>query len=256
MIDSLRPITTAPIPCKICGGASVLYGVVDFHKCCEEVRGTHLPLSGVPVYYRRCRDCGFLFTDAFDDWNSDQFKAHIYNDDYQTIDPDYQTLRPKSNAEFVVRIWGPHKEKTRVLDYGGGSDAFCGALRANGFPVVETYDPMVAEHARLPDRKFELVTCFETIEHTPHPAATIDMIAKCTAEPGLVMYSTLVQPADFDKLGLNWWYVGPRNGHVSLFSKQSLQLAWSRHGYKNVSVSEDMHFAFRTLPSSGSDLIK
>jgi len=256
MIDSLRPVTTAPLPCKICGSASTLYGVVDFHKCCEEQRGFRLPLSGVPIYYRRCEACGFLFTDAFDDWSHDRFKEHIYNDGYQAIDPDYQTVRPRSNAKFVVRIWGPHKADTRVLDYGGGSDAFCGVLRENGFPVAETYDPMVLEHARLPDRKFELVTCFETLEHTPDPIASIALIVKCVAEPGLVMYSTLVQPVDFDKFGLNWWYVGPRNGHVSIFSKQALQLAWARHGYNNVSVSEDIHFAFRTLPSYGANLIK
>jgi hypothetical protein len=256
MIDSLRPATIAPVPCKICGGASTLFGVLDFNRCCLEHQGIRLPLCGVPIYYRRCGNCGFLFTDAFDDWNADLFKAHIYNDGYGAVDPSYQTVRPRSNAEFVVRLWGPHKLETRVLDYGGGSDAFCAMLRSSGFPVVESFDPMVTAHARPPDQKFDLVTCFETLEHSPDPAASIALIVKCVAEPGLVMYSTLVQPADFENIGLNWWYAGPRNGHVSLFSKQALQLAWGRHGYNNVSVSEDIHFAFRTLPSYSADLIK
>jgi hypothetical protein len=62
------------------------------------------------------------------------------------------------------------------------------------------------------------------------------------------MYTTLIQPEDFAKRGLNWWYVGPRNGHVSIFSKRALQIAWGRHGYKAVSLADNIHFAFRTLP--------
>ena len=248
MIDGLRPVSAKPAPCKICGGPAALYGVVDFHKSCEEARGLRLPLSGVPIYYRRCAACAFLFTDAFDDWSDDQFKKYIYNESYRDIDPDYETIRPQSNAADVVRLWSAYKEDTRVLDYGGGNDAFCTALRAHGFPVAVSYDPMVPERAQLPEQKFELVTSFETFEHTPDPAGTIAKILECVAEPGLVMYSTLVQPADFDSHGLNWWYVGPRNGHVSIYSRQALQIAWNRHGYKAVSLADNIHFAFRTLP--------
>jgi hypothetical protein len=248
IIDSLKPVSDAAIPCKICGGPAALRGVVDFHKSCEEVRGVRLPLSGVAIYYRRCAACEFLFTDAFDDWSDEQFKKYIYNEAYRDIDPDYETVRPLSNAAHVVSLWGEYKESTRVLDYGGGNDAFCAALRAQGFPVAVSYDPMVPERARLPEQKFELVTSFETFEHTPDPAGTIAKILECVAEPGLVMYTTLIQPEDFAKRGLNWWYVGPRNGHVSIFSKRALQIAWGRHGYKAVSLADNIHFAFRTLP--------
>jgi hypothetical protein len=83
MIDSLKTLSIAPIPCKICGAEAALYGVVDFHKSCAELSGVRLPLSGVPIYYRRCAVCDFLFTEAFDGWDHDQFKARIYNDGYQ-----------------------------------------------------------------------------------------------------------------------------------------------------------------------------
>jgi Methyltransferase domain len=255
MIDSLRPVTTKPVPCKICGTPSSLYGVVDFNKPCSEFGTIHLPLCGVPVYYRRCARCAFLFTDAFDDWSPAQFKRHVYNDDYAIVDPDYAGTRPRSNADYVTQLWGKFKDRTAIFDYGGGSDVFCAALRAHGFPVAVSYDPMVPEHAQLPDRKFELITCFETLEHTPDPATTIERILACAADPGMIMYSTLVQPADFDQQGMTWWYVAPRNGHISIFSKQSLQLAWNRHGYNTVSLTDNIHFAFRTLPSYGTGLV-
>jgi SAM-dependent methyltransferase len=246
---ALKPVSPEPMPCKICGGAAALYGVVDFHKSCEEARGFRLPLSGVPIYYRRCTGCGFLFTDAFDGWTNEDFKAHIYNSDYLTVDPDYKETRPRAKAELVAGLWAEHRAQTRVLDFGGGNDLLWSVLRARGFPVAETYDPMVPDHAQRPQGKFDLVTCFETFEHMPDPNAGISQILECVAETGLVLYSTLVPPADFGRYGLGWWYVGPRNGHVSIFTRQALSIAWGRHGYKHVSFNDDLHLAFRKLPT-------
>jgi 2-polyprenyl-6-hydroxyphenyl methylase/3-demethylubiquinone-9 3-methyltransferase len=244
MLPDLKPVSAAPAPCKICGGVARLYGVVDLHKGCDR-----LPTSGVPIYYRRCAACDFLFSDTFDCWSDEQFRARIYNDDYPEIDLDYKGPRPHSNADSVVRMWGKYKAEMRILDFGGGNDLFCARLRANGFPVAVTYDPMVPAHARRPDRKFDLVTCFETLEHVPDPVASAALMVESVAEPGFILYSTVVQPADFSNQGLAWWYVAPRNGHISLFSKRALSALWSQHGYKTFSFNDGMHLAFRTLPT-------
>jgi SAM-dependent methyltransferase len=256
MIERLKPVSTAPLPCKICGSAAALYGVVDFHKTCHEEQGSRLPLSGVPIYFRRCATCGFLFTDAFDDWTDEQFKRHIYDDGYLAVDPGYQDSRPRSNADMVIRLWGQHKANLRVLDYGGGNDVLCTALRAHGFPVAVTHDPMVPEHAHRPVGTFDLVTCFETLEHMPDPAAGIGRILEHLAEPGLVLFSTLVQPADFDNYGVKWWYIAPRNGHISIFSRKALAMAWGRRGYKTASFNDGLHLAYRTLPPFAAHLVK
>ncbi len=129
----LRPASQGPVPCKICAEPSHLYGVVDLNRPCEIPGGVRPPLSGVPIYYRRCAACGFLFTDAFDDWSQDQFKTHIYNDGYHLFDPDYQTSRPSNNAAVVANFWAAHKAGMRVLDFGGGNDVFCSALRTADF---------------------------------------------------------------------------------------------------------------------------
>ena len=246
----LRQPTTVPIACKICDGASALYGVVDMHRPCEIPNGVRPALSGVPVYYRRCAHCGFLFTDAFDDWDHDQFKTHIYSDGYQAFDPEYGIKRPSANASNVAKLWAQHKAGMRVLDYGGGNDVFCTVLRALGFREAVTYDPMVPEHASPPEGKFDLVTCFETLEHLPEPLAGIAAMVQCVADPGAVLYTTLTQPDDFETMGMSWWYVGPRNGHISIFSKHALAMAWARYGFRTVSVDTSMHLAFRTLPKS------
>jgi hypothetical protein len=243
MLPALEPVSAAPAPCKICGGDARLYGVIDFHKGHDKLR-----VSGIPIYYRRCAACDFLFTDVFDRWSDEQFRTHIYNDEYEELDLDYNGTRPHANADAVVRLWGKHRAEMRILDFGGGNDLFCQRLRANGFPVAVTYDPIVPAHARRPEGKFDLVTCFETLEHVPNPIASVALIVESVAEPGAVLYSTVVQPADFSIQGLAWWYVGPRNGHISLFSRRALGALWAQYGYKTFSFNEGMHLAFRTLP--------
>lgn len=250
-LPALRPVSTTPQPCKICGGEAPLFGVVDFNRHC--VTPDHprqmLPLLGVPVYYRRCASCDFLYTDAFDDWSIEDFRAHIYNDEYALADPEYAHKRPRDNADFVERIWGELRTTCRMLDFGGGNDVMCATLRDKGFATAVSYDPIVPEFAQRPDGKFELVTCFETMEHMPDPVGGIAKIIECMAEPGLICYSTSLLPHDLHIYGLSWWYVAPRNGHVSMFSKRSLAAAWGRYGYKTVSFDNCTHFAFRTLPT-------
>lgn len=245
----LKPVSPEPVPCKICGGAAALYGVVDFNKSGDETRGIRLPLAGIPIYYRCCAACGFLFTDAFDSWSHEEFKAHIYNDDYLAVDPDYTEIRPRANAELVAALWVEHMAATRVLDFGGGNDVLCSVLRSKGFPDAQTYDPMVPEYAQRPREKFDLVTCFETFEHLPDPDAGIARMVECLTETGLVLYSTVVQPADFSSHGVGWWYVAPRNGHVSIFTREALSIAWGRHGYKTVTFDGILHLAFCKLPA-------
>jgi len=253
---SLKPASTAPSPCKICGEPAPLYGTVDFNRNCDIEGGIKLPPSGTPVHYRRCGACGFLFTDAFDGWSHEDFRTHIYNDGYLAVDPDYAETRPRNNAAAVLQLFGAHKEQRRVLDYGGGNDVLCSQLRAAGFPLAVTYDPFVPEFAKPPAENFDLVTCFETLEHMPDPVAGIGDIVAHLAEPGLVLFSTLLQPADFDQLGMTWWYVGPRNGHISLFSRSALAKAWGRHGCRTGSFNDNLHVAFRTLPEFARHLFK
>ena len=255
MMTKLKRVNPAPTPCKVCGGQSRLFGVVDFTKSCEEARGKRLPLSGTPVYYRRCLTCEFLFTDAFDSWSEADFKANIYNAGYIEVDPDYQEVRPSNSAVTVQQLFGASMAGLRLLDYGGGDGLLCAKLREAGVLDAQTFDPFVADFTRRPAGKFDLITCFETLEHMPDPMAGIASILASMKETGLVLFSTLVQPSDFEAHGVNWWYVGPRNGHVSIFSRSALARAWQHHGCQTLSFNDNVHIAFRTLPDFARHLV-
>jgi 2-polyprenyl-6-hydroxyphenyl methylase/3-demethylubiquinone-9 3-methyltransferase len=256
MIRGIRPASTGARPCKICNAPAPLFGVADFNRSCEEARGRYLPLSGIAISYWRCPACGFLFTDSFDDWTAADFKQYIYNDDYIAVDPDYREARPTDRAQWIARTFDKDKSRLRVLDYGGGNGLLSDMLRRGGFLAAETYDPFTPEFSRLPGGRFDIVSCFETLEHLPDPAAGIAALASLVAEPGIVIFSTLVQPADLPTQRMNWWYIGPRNGHVSMFTGFSLAMAWMRHGFATGSLNDNMHVAFRQFPDFAGHLIK
>jgi 2-polyprenyl-6-hydroxyphenyl methylase/3-demethylubiquinone-9 3-methyltransferase len=240
---------------KICGAPSPVLGAVDFGKNCEELRGYHLPLTGRLIPYRRCQSCGFLFTDYFDGWSDAEFEEHIYNASYQQVDPDYASVRPSGNARMIADLFGSDKEAISVLDVGGGNGQLVANLRGLGFPSGATYEPFNPEHNVLPERKFNLITCFETLEHTPDPVGLVRMMSERLEDEGMVLFSTLVLPANFSALGLSWWYVGPRNGHISIHSAQSLRHLWSAHGFSLLSHNANLHCAFRKVPDFAKRVI-
>src|SRR5580692_5710694 len=212
--------------CKICSRPSPLFGVVDFHKSCIEAQGRCLNISGKPVYYRRCTGCGFLFTEQFDDWSVEAFLKYIYNQDYKIVDPDYMEVRPANNAKVIERAFAGSRGTISILDYGGGNGLLAARLKENGFRAA-TYDPFSVFSAR-PEGAFNLITCFEVMEHSPFPDRTVAEMAGLLAEEGAIFFSTLTQPANFGEMGLQWWYVAPRNGHVSLYSPRSLQILFEK----------------------------
>jgi 2-polyprenyl-6-hydroxyphenyl methylase/3-demethylubiquinone-9 3-methyltransferase len=244
------------VACKICGAAAAPLGAVDFNKSCEEPRGALLPPAGVAIPYRRCAACGFVFTDSFDAWTNAEFARHIYNAHYAAIDPEGFGARPAHNAKELLDAFAATKSALGVLDYGGGTGILARALREGGFTRAETYDPFVAEHAALPPGPFDIVTCYETLEHHPRPLVAIREMAERTAKRGIVIFSTAVQPAIFDRIGLGWWYIAPRNGHISIFSRHALALAWRGEGMAFGSIGDTLHVAFRNLPDFARHLFK
>jgi 2-polyprenyl-6-hydroxyphenyl methylase/3-demethylubiquinone-9 3-methyltransferase len=244
----LKTASLEPVPCKICGAPAHPFGAVDFNKSCDEPRAEKLPPLGIPVPFRRCANCGFLFTECFDDWADHDFKQFIYNDDYIKLDPDYVDRRPRLNANMLCTQFQADRAVLRMLDYGSGNGLLSRCLREAGFTTVESFDPFTPTFSHRPVGRFDVVTCFETMEHLTDPLAKIDDMVGLLSEIGVVIFSTLVQPADFESIGLSWWYVGPRNGHVSLFTREALAIAWRRHGFTVVSFNENTHLAFRNSP--------
>jgi SAM-dependent methyltransferase len=235
--------------CAICGGPCSLLDVVDFNKSCEEARGKYLGLSGIPIYYAICNNCGFCFSPDMANWEKREFQDRVYNDDYVEVDPDYVDARPKANVAQLISMFGERGTSIRHLDYGGGNGQLSRMLNDNGWQS-RTYDPFV--NSGLPiDQigKFDLITAFEVFEHVPDVQELLSNLRTLLAPRGVILFTTLLSDGHITPgKRLSWWYASPRNGHISLFSRMALKQAAQRYNVKFGSFSEGFHMFFTDVP--------
>jgi 2-polyprenyl-6-hydroxyphenyl methylase/3-demethylubiquinone-9 3-methyltransferase len=252
--NGFRLLTAKVRYCKICDQPSEVYGSIDFPE------GPGVPSSDDPagraVAYSKCSACGTLFTCSYDNWTDRDFSRFIYNEGFAAIDTAITTGdRARQNARIVEEFFTASKADISVLDFGGAGGAFAEDLRQAGFSDVHTYDPFIGDHSRLPSRSFDLVTAFEVVEHAVRPLTIIRNICELTSKRGAILLSTQVLPDDFETQGLGWWYVNPRVGHVTLYTKQSLGLAFQQCGFKMISCHNGLHIAFREIPVFAKHLL-
>jgi SAM-dependent methyltransferase len=235
-------VVSVESPCKCCGARSHLIGSVDFHRNCEQGHGRQvLRPSGIPIHFRQCPACGLIFTNAMDQFTPQDFRRWIYNHEYALVDPEYARDRPAEGARFIDRLLGENRSLS-LLDYGSGSGLMAELLRGMGYCDVQCFDPFVEEACRHPgQRLFDCILCFEVMEHSTDPRRLLADIVSMLRPGGVVLCSTLVQPDNISQIGLNWWYIAPRNGHVTLFSYRSLVQLAECFGFRVASFNAAFH---------------
>lgn len=228
--------------CKVCRTSAPLFDVVDFARSCgaDPYRDG---LSGVPIYWHRCPDCGLLFTTAFDRMSSRGWQSFVYNDHYyQALDTDYLRIRPTLNAEVVHQVCLARRGEVRGLDYGGGNGALAALLRQSGQAFM-THDPYGASDDVEPlAGRFNVLSTFEVLEHTVDPHATFADMLRFAAPEFVMVASTqtadgLVDPSR----RLAWDYAAPRNGHVTIYERRTLTRLAQAHGLDHLPVSRGLH---------------
>ena len=235
----------APCACKVCGGESPLFDVVDFHKSCHP-QLYPFGLSGIPVWYRRCGSCGFIFTDFFDEFTPQQWTQHVYNADYGQVDPGYAQARPRTNA-IELQCFLRRPADTVGLDYGGGNGMTTRLMRDAGW-TFDCHDPY--GHSDLVEAnrgRYDFCSALEVMEHTPQPMQALQsMVQLCSSDRLVLFIGTAVHDGIVDdRTRLSWWYAGPRNGHISLFSREALRRLGARFGLDYASVTRGTHLLTR-----------
>jgi 2-polyprenyl-3-methyl-5-hydroxy-6-metoxy-1,4-benzoquinol methylase len=93
--------------------------------------------------------------------------------------------------------------------------------------------------------KFDMVTCFEVMEHVLDPTVLMQHLADHRSRNGAILISTLLCTQQVVDFGLeNWHYCVPRNGHISFMSGPALVHCAKRVGLTAHSFSEKAHVVF------------
>jgi hypothetical protein len=247
-VDILNKKLTVKSSCKICNSDADLFDVVDFNRIIDP---SNYPkgLVGVPIYYYQCNNCRFVFTATFDDFKSNDWVDLIYNDVYYSeIDLAYKSKRPMLDAELISAItlrFG--RNEVRGLDFGGGNGKMADILKKSGVDF-STYEPFGFSDFN-PNKKYNLISSFEVLEHVVNPVETFQEILNFAENDFLLVLSTqtsdgLINASD----RLKWSYVSPRNGHVSIYSKDSLTLLGNKFGLVHIPVSRGLHLFGKNIP--------
>lgn len=233
-----------PESCSICGHAHLAHaGDKDFGiSGCDHFEGRRIFANyGVQISYYECRQCGFIFTNAFDHWPPDQWREHVYNDAYLLADPPFLSERPARNAQLIAGLFHRELPEISILDVGGGNGKMTEELRKCGADI-QSYDPIYGRGTLPRDRRFDLITSFEVVEHVPHHRQfewirSVAELLRKTPFARLLLSTEVLQP----HLSISWWYICPRNGHISIHSSHSLEILAARVGMDVFSINPAMH---------------
>ena len=249
---------TAPVPpCPIC--ASPHSGVEDVltpAQICDGWRQLGVELSptaqesfgGVQEIRRfRCGNCGLAHFDPVLPGN-----GAFYSDLQRQLPDYYQPTRPAFDRALK---WATDQGYRGVLDVGCGSGAFLDQAARRGLQTagLDLNPDGVAEcrkrghdvHQRTaaaffeecPDRRFDLVTSFEVMEHVPGPAGFFASAASLVRPGGGLVVSV---PNDGGLPGLarlipHQW---PPH-HLTLWRRRNLQDLAEQNGLEVVALETD-----------------
>lgn len=248
---NLAPLYSGkPQDCPICRATHLTYaGAKDFGESCNDhFEGRRMfEQYDAPIPYYQCQACGFLFTLAFQDWTDDDFRDHVYNEHYILTDPLFESQRPKDNAALISTLFHREKSSARLLDFGGGKGLTAQHLRDAGFDAL-AYDRYHKADASPLAMAYDVISSFEVIEHVParDQFAWMGQLASLlndSPHARIVLSSELVRRPN----GLSWWYVSPRNGHISVHSDDSLRILAARFGLAVTSISSSVHLLHRQV---------
>ena len=236
------------IPCPVCSSASPFLESLDLNKsCADTAQQLAFPPSGCVIDYHLCANCGFCFSPEMMRWTTDKLRTEIYNDYYIIADPHYVEKRPENIAATLPGIFPLARSNLRHLDFGGGDGRMSRRLCEAGWNS-QAYDPFGANGrlAEPPTGLFELITAIEVFEHAQNPHQTLAQLVSLLAPDGVIFFSTYVSDGEnLAKNGLNWWYAAPRNGHISLYTKETLRILGRQFDLSCINLSVTNHLYCR-----------
>lgn len=222
------------ILCKVCGHHSLTnIGSVDSGRANNPIDPFPFGKTGVDINYWQCESCSFIFTKDWDGKDASFWQEEIYNSDYvEHVDPEYNSIRSDlltpvllSFAKIVSESLFAN-DAIDMLDYGSGTGRLHDNFKAAG-KELHSYDPYSLKSTILTNKTYDLIFAIEVFEHEVQPKFLMNNLARLTAEDAVVIFSTKLSKDS----NLDWKYIAPRNGHLSIYSKQSLHALASSSGF-------------------------
>jgi 2-polyprenyl-3-methyl-5-hydroxy-6-metoxy-1,4-benzoquinol methylase len=164
----------------------------------------------------------------------------------------HESLNLHYHSERLNLLKSYRKYARAVLDFGCGSGEFIGFLKAKGYKAFG-YDKSkkilkyltsnkvltFKSQAQIPDNYFDVITCFDVIEHVTKPGPLMRIIKRKLKKDGILILSTPnSQGISARFLGGSWWVFGP-TAHFVVFSAFSLKILLKQAGFNVLLIRTD-----------------
>lgn len=225
--------------CNICGNITESLGFVPFDK-----NAVNLPIvDNTSIEYVRCTKCYSISCPTMLQWTPEDLNTKIYNEDYLKYDPEYGGTRAYNNSTFLLELFKFKKKQFSHLDYGSGQGDLSTYLLSRGWDST-SYDPY--SNNIKSTNTFDFITAFEVFEHSLNIDSTIKEIKALLNRDGVILFTTLFA----DKYTtIDWWYILPRNGHISIVSESGMKILAKQNNLFIHSISESIHILSPTRNS-------
>lgn len=189
------------------------------------------------VEFFQCKSCGFVQTeDPY--WLDKSYQEPINREDTGIV---ARNLRLADIASLT--IFSMYKRNAMFLDYAGGTGLLVRLMRDRGYDFYwhDKYtDNLFARgfEGNPAGRGYELLTCFEAMEHFSDPQKEINEMLSMSRN---LLFTTELLPSPAPSPG-DWWYYGIDHGqHVSFYSLRTLQHIASGRNLNLYSNGVDTH---------------
>jgi len=192
-------------PCPVCrGGCTEFFLSVDARR------------------YHRCKTCAARFLDPADRPGYAAEREHYLQHDNRIDDPGYRTFLSRLTREMLPRL-APGLEG---LDYGCGPGPALAAMMEEAGHRMTLYDPIFRPDAAALGRRYDFITCTETVEHFHDPAAEFDRLSRLLKPGGALGVMTCFQTDDDRFAG---WHYRRDPTHVVFYREETFHHISRRH---------------------------
>jgi hypothetical protein len=225
-------VTLINMNCKICNSGSTPLETTTI-------------LNKYVVQYYSCNHCGFIQTES-PYWLEEAYSSAIARSDIGLIG---RNIKLSNICSALIPLF--FSNAGLFLDYGGGNGMFVRMMRDKGFEFywqdIHALNQFAEGFEAPQGKKFSLLTAFEVFEHLPQP---LEVIADMFRYSDTLIFTTRLLPRWNIKPD-EWWYFTPDTGqHVSLYSRESLEMIAKEFNLKLSSNGISLHIlSLRTVPA-------